>query len=187
MHPDPRLREALQAREDWGGDAGAPEQHVAQRRVGRVDGDVEGGEMLLDDALEGRLVEIGEGDVVAVEERQPEVVILDVEAPPHPLRQLVDEAKHALVGAGRNLPSPGRLELDAEIGTAALEGERQRGAVPLHRERERLLARVKAEVDRVPKPVAVDREDPIAAGETGPRGRGARTDAGDDDPGGVSG
>src|SRR3989441_6131962 len=87
VHADPRLREALEPREDLGGDARAPEQRVTQRRVGRVHGDVERREPLLDDALERRLVEIGERDVVAVEERQPEVVVLDVEAPPHPLRE----------------------------------------------------------------------------------------------------
>src|SRR5439155_770002 len=186
VHADPRLREALEPREDLGGDARAPEQRVTQRRVGRVDGDVERREPLLDDALERRLVEIGERDVVAVEERQPEVVVLDVEAPPHPLRELVDEAEHALVRAGRDLARPGRLELDAEIGAAALERKRQRGALALDRERERLLARVEAEVDRVAEPWAVDREDAVAAGEAGPSGRGARSDAGDHHPGRVS-
>ena len=187
VHADPRLREPLEPREDLGGDARAPEQRVAQLRVGRVDGDVEWREVLLDDALERRLVEVGERDVVAMKERQAEVVVLDVEAPPHPLRQLVDEAEHALVGTGRDLAGAGRLELDTEIGAPSLERECQQSPVPLHPKLELRLARVELEVDRVPEPVAVDRKDPIAPREAGRSGRRPGADAGDDDAGHVSG
>ena len=59
------------------------EEAVAQLRVGGVDGDVERREPLRLDARQLVLVEIGQGDVVAVQERQAEVVVLHVEALAH--------------------------------------------------------------------------------------------------------
>ena len=56
---------------------------MAQLGVGGVHGDVERRQPLRLDARELGLVEIGQRDVVAVQERQPEVVVLDVEALAH--------------------------------------------------------------------------------------------------------
>ena len=109
------LREPLEARQDLRRAPRLAEQAMAQRGIGRVHGDVERRQPLLDDPLEVRVVEVGQRDVVAVQEREPVVVVLDVEALAHPPRQLVDEAEHALVGAGRDVAGPRRLELDAEL------------------------------------------------------------------------
>ncbi len=67
-----------------------------------------------DDPLEVGLGEAGEGGEVPVEERQPVVVVLEVEALPQPGRQLVDEAELAVVVAGAHLVEQRRLHLDAE-------------------------------------------------------------------------
>ena len=94
------------------------EQTVPQVGVGRVHRDVQRRQPLLLDAGELRLREVGQRDVVPVQERQPEVVVLDVEALAHPARQLVDEAEHALVGAG------------GDLATAWGAGARARGRAP---------------------------------------------------------
>ena len=90
------------------------EEGVAQIGIGGVHRDVERREALGLDSCQLRLVEIGQRDVVAVQERQPEVVVLHVEALAHALRELVDEAEDALVGAGGDLGRPRRRELEAE-------------------------------------------------------------------------
>ena len=180
VHPDAGLGEPLHPRQDLRGAARLAEQPAAERRVRRVDGHVERRQALLDDARQVRLVEIGQRDVVAVEEREPEVVVLHVEASPHSLRQLVDEAEHALVGARRDLGGPGRHELEAELRAAPPEGEGQRAAVAQDLEDQTLVARVELEVDRVAERVAVDREDVVARHEPRRGGGRARADHGND-------
>ena len=54
-------------------------------------------------ALEVGLGEAGERREVPVEERQPVVVVLQVEAGSHPRRELVDEAEGAVVVARADL------------------------------------------------------------------------------------
>ncbi len=180
VHPDAGLGEPLHPRQDLRRAARLAEQPAAERRVRRVDGHVERRQALLDDARQVRLVEVGQRDVVAVEEREPEVVVLHVEASPHSLRQLVDEAEHALVGARRDLGGPGRHQLEAERGAAPPEGEGERAAVAQDLEGQALVARVELEVDRVAERVAVDREDAVAGDEPRRGGGRARADRGDD-------
>ena len=76
VHADPGLGEPLESRQDLGRVPRPTEQDVSKLRVRRVDGDVQRREALLDDPLERGLVEVAERDVVAVQERQPEVVVL---------------------------------------------------------------------------------------------------------------
>ena len=85
-----------------------------QLGVGAVDRDEEGPEALGEDALGIQLGESGEGGEVAVQEREPVVVVLEVEAASHPLGQLVDEAEGAVVVAGADAVEDGRGDLDAE-------------------------------------------------------------------------
>ena len=163
VHADPRLRKALQPRQDLGRHARAAEQLPAQRGIGRVHRHVERRQPLLDDARELRLLQVGERDVVAVQERQPEVIVLDVESLAHPLRQLVDEAEHALVGAGGDLPGPRRLQLEAElVARPPRQSQRARAALALHGELKPRLGAVELEVDGVAQRPPVDREDAIA-------------------------
>lgn len=54
----------------------------------------------VDDALHLPLGEVGQGQVVAHQKGQPGVVILEIEALPHPRRHLVHKAEDAVVGTG---------------------------------------------------------------------------------------
>ena len=78
---------------------------------GGVDGDVEGREPVLEDPRDVALLDVGERGEVAVGERQPVIVVAHVQRLPESLREALDEAELALVGAA---PHGGRLELDAE-------------------------------------------------------------------------
>ena len=121
MHHDAGLGQALHDRQDLAAHARLAEKAVAELRIRGVDGHVERREALLFDSPELSVVEVGQGDVVAVEEREPEVVVLDIEAPAHPAGQLVDEAEYALVAAGVDLARVGRLELEAQVGPRPLQ------------------------------------------------------------------
>ena len=68
--------------------------------VGGVDRDVDGRNVHLDDAVDLMVLHVGHGDVVAKQERKALIIILKIKALPHPRRELVDEAEHAVVGAG---------------------------------------------------------------------------------------
>ena len=172
VHGDARLGEPLHHRQQLAAHPWPAEQGVAQLRVGGVHRDVERREALGLDARELRFLEIGEGDVVAVQEREPEVVVLDVQALAHALRELVDEAEDALVGAGRDLGRARGLELEPELRAAAAEPRGARPPVALDREAQVLLARVEVEVDHVAQGRAVDREDAVPGTQARPgRGR----------------
>src|SRR5262245_54510263 len=126
-----------------------------------MDGDIERRQTLLLDAKEFRLFEVGQRDVVAVQEGKPEVVVLDVQALAHAARQLMDEAEYALVGAGRDFRWPRRFELESHSRPAAQQHRVTRSSVPLHDQLEPLVARMEMEVDRVAKPGPVDTEDTV--------------------------
>ena len=98
-----------------------------------MDGDEERAQALGEDALGVELGEAGQGGEVPVEEREPVVVVLQVEAAPHALGQLVDEAERAVVVAGADAVEDGRGDLDAErlagvLVDAHQPGQRRAGA-----------------------------------------------------------
>ena len=96
----------------------APRRLRSSRRahvgIGRVDADVQRPEPLGHDPLEVGLGETGERREVPVEERQPVVVVLQVQALAHALGQLVDEAERAVVVAGAHPVEHRARQLDAE-------------------------------------------------------------------------
>ena len=148
------------------------QQPGADIGVGRVDADVQRPEPLADDPLEVGLGEAGQGREVPVEKRQPVVVVLQVEALAHPLRQLVDEAERAVVVAGADAVEHRARQLDAErrafglvdvddpFQTAAPKVELDVRAVDLD------LVR-----DHVAYDLAVDREHLVADDHARERGR----------------
>ena len=96
-------------------------QHAAaDLGIGGVDAHVERRQPLGHDPLEVGLGEAGQRREVAVQEAQPVVVVLEVEAPAHPLRQLVDEAELAVVVARADPVEHRALHLDAERLAVAL-------------------------------------------------------------------
>ena len=111
-------------------------QHLgAQFGIGGVDADEQRRQTLGDDPLEVGLGEPGERREVPVQERQPVVVVLEIEAGAHPRRQLVDEAELAVVVAGAHLIEQGGVNLEAQRGAGSLvdlDVELQAAAVNLY-------------------------------------------------------
>src|SRR5258705_4160286 len=86
---------------------------------GGVDRVVQGREQVLENPRDVALLHVGEGREVPVGERESVVVVAHVERLPEPLRESLDEAELALVGAATDRR---RLELDAErLSLRALE------------------------------------------------------------------
>jgi len=75
----------------------------------------------------------------------------------------------------------------AEIGPAAIESPQGDDALPLDGQLQSLVAGVKMKVDHVPEPVAVDRHDPVTAGEACRGGRRPRPDRGNGHAGPING
>src|SRR5688572_10571692 len=74
--------------------------------------DVEGREAILEDSRDVALLHIGERGEIAVRERQPVIVVADVEVSAKPGRKAFDEAELASIGASSNR---WRLESDTEL------------------------------------------------------------------------
>ena len=101
--------------------------------VGGVDGHVQRRQPLGDHPLEVQLGEAGERREVPVEERQPVVVVLEVQRPAHPPRELVHEAELAVVVAGLHAVEHGRVDLRAErLALALVHHHREPVSGPLH-------------------------------------------------------
>ena len=148
-------------------------QHLCpQGPVGGVDGYVNGEDTQVDNPLYLPGGEIGEGEVVAQQEGQAGVVVLEVEGGAHPRGHLVHKAEDAPVGAG---PSPVHqvgLKLQPQVlplGFAhpesadrplrAFQGELQPGVVA-----------VKLVVQHVHDGMAVDMGEGLAHPDPGPPG-----------------
>ena len=82
--------------------------------IGGVDADVQRTQALGHYPLQVGLGEPGQGGEVPVEERQPVVVVLHVQAAAEPGRKLVDEAELAVVVAGANPVEQGAVHLDTQ-------------------------------------------------------------------------
>ena len=152
---------------------------AAQLGVGRVDGDEQRAEPLGEDALGVELGEAGQRGEVPVEERQPVVVVLEVQAASHPLGQLVDEAERAVVVAGADAVEDGRGDLDAEGLARRLvdpdePGQRRAGAPDQDAEVGRVAEAL--EIDDVARLVPVDAQELVAHGQSGPGCRRRRGD-----------
>ena len=90
-------------------------QHLGpQFGVGAVDRDEQGAEAFGEDPFRIELGEPGQRGEVPVQEREPIVVILEVQALPHALGQLVDEAERTVVVAGPDAVEHRRGHFDPE-------------------------------------------------------------------------
>ena len=134
------------------------EQARAHVGIGGVDAHVQRPEPLGDHPLEVGFGEAGERREVSVEERQPVVVVLEVEALPHALRQLVDEAERAVVVAGPHPVEHRARELEAERRAVGLvDHERALEPAAAHLELDAWPVGVELVRDHVPQVLAVDR------------------------------
>ena len=145
-----------------------------------MDRHVERAEPLGDHPLEVGLGEPGEGGEVPVEEAEPVVVVLEVEALPEPRRQLVDEAELAVVVAGAHLVEQRRLHLHPE-GLARPLVDLHRQLQPPAPELEHGIGVVDQEspLDDVPRNLSVDGVDLVAHLDPGTRRRRAGRDRDD--------
>ena len=140
------------------GAAAVAEHAGAHDRVGSVYRDIERREPLLEHPLEVGLGETGQCREVAVEEREPVVVVLQVQAAAQPLWELVDEAELAVVVAGADAVEYGSGDLEPER-LARLLLDRD---LELHPSADDLevhdrLVRQQLVLDDVPGHLAVDR------------------------------
>ena len=91
-------------------------QHPApQLPVCGVDRHIDGGDAQVDDPLDLPLGEVGQGEVIPHEKAEPGVVVLEVQALPHPLGHLVHKAENAVVGAGAGTVHEIGLKLQAQV------------------------------------------------------------------------
>ena len=156
VHLDAALRQLLQVGQRFA--APLVGQHPgAQHRVGGVDRDEDGADVHLNDAVDLPVGEVGQRDVVAEQEGQPLIVILEIQALPHTGGQLVDEAEHAMVVAAVLFVPQIGLKVAAER-LIPVFFHRQIGlnAVPADRQREPGGGAVKLVVQRVPQGFAVN-------------------------------
>ena len=155
-------------------------EHVRpQLRVRRVDGHEQRSEPLGQDALGVELGEAGQRGEVAVEEGQPVVVVLEVQAAPHALGQLVDEAERAVVVAGADPVEDGRGNLHAErLADDLVDPDHpwQRRAGAANEDAEVARVAEALEIDDVTRFVPINAEELVAHGQTGPGCRRRRGD-----------
>ena len=99
VHFDASVEEGAQPSQA-GGTAGIAQHPGPELGIGAVDRDEQGRQTLGEDTFEVELGEAGESCEIPVQERQPVVVVLEVEAASHALGELVDEAELAVVVTG---------------------------------------------------------------------------------------
>ena len=169
VHLDPPVQQHLEPAQA-GRSLGVAQHLRPQLGIRGVDGDEERAEPLGQDPLGVELGEAGQGGEVPVEERQAVVVVLEVEAPPHPLGQLVDEAERTVVVAGPDPVEDGRGDLDPEGLSRLLvdpdqPGQRRPGAA--HQDAEVARVAEALEIDDVAGLVPVQAQELVAHGQSG--------------------
>ena len=153
------------------------QQARPQIGVGGVHAHVERAELLGEHTLEVGLGEAGQRREVAVEERQAVVVVLEVEALPHALGQLVDEAERAVVVARAHAVEHRALELEAERGAGVLLDDHELlEAAAEHFELDARLVGLDLVADDVAHGLTVEREQLVAGEKPGGVGRRAGRD-----------
>ena len=149
--------------------------------VGGVDGHVDGADVQVDDPLGLPLTEVGQGGVVAQQEAEPLVVVLDVQGRPHVGRHLIHKAEQAVVGALVHLVHQIGGKVQAQVAALLLaDGDRPLLPVlckPQHRHR---IVAIEPVVQHVHDVVAVDLQKLLPHGDPGSLRRGMGVDGSDD-------
>ena len=148
-----------------------------------MDGDVDRADVHIDDALHLVLGQVRQRDIVAEQERQTAVVILEIQAVTHTGRQLIDEAEDALVAAGALLIHQIIGELQPQF-LELLLFDAHGAPVSLRRFHDQLQTRIRDEeaiIQHIVDLAPVDRQQLIARVQTGPRRGRAFVDGSDGD------
>ena len=181
VHDDARLAEGLDIVQGTGGVLVA--QHGAvELGVGGVDGDVDGADVQVDDPLDFPLRQVGQGDVVAQQEAQPGIVILEIQGGAHAGRHLIHEAEHAVVGAGAHFVHQVGVEVQPQILPLRL-AQRQGALLSVRRFQLNVrhgVVAVKPVVQHVHDGVAVDGQQLLAHMDAGVLRRAVPVNGGDD-------
>src|SRR5579884_1481133 len=133
-----------------------------------MDGDIERCQLLLVQSLPVKLLQVGQRNEVAKEERVAVIVILDIERGAHTVRQArlrrvafgqpFDEAEDAFIGA---LANKGRRLLAKEDAQAFIITFGNRDFMLLllafKANRQRLVGGIKAKIDEIADEVSIDR------------------------------
>jgi hypothetical protein len=131
------------------------------------------------------LPQVGYGDVVAVEERHPEVAVAEVERVPEAGGVLVHEAEHAVVAAGLDAEL---LQLGPERRVGfLLDGLLLGGAAAADAQHETFLGGLEPEVQLVLDRLAVDGQHLVAGRPAERRGEGTGFNRCDADRHGTTG
>ena len=148
-------------------------QHPApQLPVCGVDGHIDGGDAQVDDPLDLPLGEVGQGEVIPHEKAEPRVVILEIQALPHPLGHLVHKAENAVVSAGAGPVHEIGLKLQAQVLALLLADMHSAAAAVrlLERQDQPWIIGVKFIVQHVHHRLAVDLQQCLARPDTRPAG-----------------
>ena len=147
-----------------------------------VDGHIDGTDAQVNDALRLPLGEVGEGDVVALQEAEAGVVILKIQGLAHARGHLIHEAEDAVVGARAHLIHEVGVEVQTQILTLGLaDGELPGGAVfVFQRQMAHGVVPVKPVVQHVHHGVAIDGQKLLAGAQTGSHGGAIGIYGGDD-------
>ena len=131
----------------------------------------------LDDPLHIGVAEVGKGDVIAHQERQAGVVILEIQALAHTLGQLIDEAKDALVGAALLPIHQVGLKIQAQVFALGLFNDQLHLlTVPFQHQFYLAVVAVKFIIQHVADDVTVDAHQAIAGLDAVCMGRTALVD-----------
>ena len=133
-----------------------------------MNGHVDGADVQVDDPLGLPLTEVGQGGIVAQQEAEPLVVVLDVEGRPHVGRHLIHKAEQAVVGAAVHLVHQIGGEVQPQIAALLLtDGDRPLLPVLCKPQHHHRIIAVKPVVQHIHNVVAVDLQQLFAHGDPG--------------------
>ena len=147
-----------------------------------MDGDVDGADAQVDDALGLPVRQVGQGDVVPLEEAEPGVVVLEIQGLAHTGRHLIHEAEDAVVGAGAHIVHEDGVKIQAQVPALGLaQGHGAHGTRRLPQLQAAVgIVAVKAIVQHVDDLVPVDGQQLLPGGDPGPLRRTVPVHGGDD-------
>ena len=148
-----------------------------QLGVGGVDRNIDGADVHFDDAGNILVGHVGEGDIAAEQKAHAAVVILEVQRFPHPLRELIDKAEDAFIGAAVLPVHQVILKLQSQLVIFRLaDGKTEGFFAPQHLDAQAGIDHIKAVIQDIPDNVAVDGKQPVPGPDAGPGRRGMGSD-----------
>ena len=162
MNLDTQATQPLQLLDDVGS-GGTAQDAATQSEVGGVNGDVEGTEALLGQAIPVVFGEVGQSDEIAEQEGIAIVVVLNVEGAPHPRRHPVEKAKLAAIVAAAQAVESWLGELNAWLLVVApLHLVDAPLPTPFYDQLQFFLSSIETVINDVAQDVAIDGEKHIA-------------------------